>query len=172
MHTTHTSKSHSRGGSHIPHEKNTKAMQQEIDHLKRKLCHERRKRTPSNSDFSFDNKEDGSYRQSLRTPPNESFLYDEDYHHEHRNRSSSSKGLGNDAMSRVLKQIFRSPFTRKIEEGRLPRRFTQPTFTMYNSHTDLVEHISHFNQRMVVHSKNETLMCKVFPSRLEPVAMR
>ena len=25
---------------------------------------------------------------------------------------------------------------------------------------------------MTVHSKNETLMCKVFPSSLEPVAMR
>ena len=54
----------------------------------------------------------------------------------------------------------------------LPRRFTQPTFTMYNGQTDPVEHVSHFNQRMVVHSKNEALMCKVFPSSLGPVAMR
>ena len=43
---------------------------------------------------------------------------------------------------------------------------------MYNSRTDPVEHVSHFNQRMVVHSKNEILMCKVFPSSLGPVAMR
>ena len=43
---------------------------------------------------------------------------------------------------------------------------------MYNGKTDPVEHMSHFNQRMVVHSKNETLMCKVFPSSLEPVAIR
>ena len=28
------------------------------------------------------------------------------------------------------------------------------------------------NQRMVVHSKNEALMCKVFPFSLGPVAMR
>ena len=35
-----------------------------------------------------------------------------------------------------------------------------------------MEHVSHFNQRMVVHSKDETLMCKVFPSSLGPVAMR
>ena len=45
-------------------------------------------------------------------------------------------------------------------------------FTMYNGRIDPVEHVSHFNQRMVVHSKNETLMCKVFPSNLGPVAMR
>ena len=93
-------------------------------------------------------------------------------HHKNRDKNSSSKGLGNDAMSRVLNQISRSPFTHKIEGGRLPRQFTQPTFTMYNGRIDPVEHISHFNQRMNVHSKNETLMCKVFPSNLGLVAIR
>ena len=43
---------------------------------------------------------------------------------------------------------------------------------MYNGRTDPVKHISHFNRRMAVHSKNETLMCKVFPSSLEPMTMR
>ena len=43
---------------------------------------------------------------------------------------------------------------------------------MYNDRTDPVEHVNHFNQRMVVHSKNEPLMCKVFPSSLGPVAVR
>ena len=62
VHTTHTSRSRSQGGNHLFHEKNTKAMQQEIDHLKRKLCHKRRRRTPSIFDFSSDNEEDGSYR--------------------------------------------------------------------------------------------------------------
>ena len=37
---------------------------------------------------------------------------------------------------------------------------------------DPVDHVSHFNQRMVVHSKNEPLMCRVFPSSLGPVVMR
>ena len=115
MHTTHTSRSQSRSGNHLSHEENTKAMQLEIDHLKRKLCHEWRRRTPSNSDFSSDDEEDGSYRPRSRTPPSESFSYDEDYHHERRNRDSSSKGLGNDTMSKALNQIFRSPFTHKIE---------------------------------------------------------
>ncbi|XP_075658815.1 uncharacterized protein LOC142628650 [Castanea sativa] len=72
----------------------------------------------------------------------------------------------------ALNQISKLPFTRRIEGGRLPRRFTQPTFTMYNGRTDPVEHVSHFSQRMTVHSKNETLMCKVFPSSLGPMAMR
>ena len=32
--------------------------------------------------------------------------------------------------------------------------------------------MSQFNQRMAVHSKNEALMCKVFPPSLGPAAMR
>ena len=43
---------------------------------------------------------------------------------------------------------------------------------MYNGRTDPVEHVSHFNQRMAVHSKNEALICKVFPFSLGLVAMR
>ena len=124
MHTTHTSGSQSRTGSHTCHEKNAKDMQLEIDHLKRKLRYERQRQTPSNSNFSSDSEEDGSYRCRSRTPPREFFSYDENYHHERKNSSSSSKGLGNDAMSRALNQISKSPFTRRIEGGRLPRRFT------------------------------------------------
>ncbi|XP_030958561.1 uncharacterized protein LOC115980452 [Quercus lobata] len=75
-------------------------------------------------------------------------------------------------MSKALNQISKSPFTRRIERGKLPQCSTQPTFTIYNGKTDPVEHVSHFNQRIVVHSKSETLMCKVFPSSLGLVAMR
>ena len=35
-----------------------------------------------------------------------------------------------------------------------------------------MEHVSHFNQRMVVHSKNEALMCKMLSSSLGLVVMR
>ena len=108
MHTTHTSRSQSRNGCHLSHEKDTKALQLEIDYLKRKLRHERRKRTPSISDSSIDDKEDRSYRRRSRTPPSKSFSYDEGIHHERRNKNSFSKGLGNDVMSRALNQISRS----------------------------------------------------------------
>ena len=75
-------------------------------------------------------------------------------------------------MNRALNHISKSPFMCRIEGGRLPQRFTQPTFIMYKGKTDSVKHVSHFNQRMVVHSKSKTLMCKVFLSSLGPVAMR
>ena len=75
-------------------------------------------------------------------------------------------------MSKALNQISKSPFTHRIEGETLPRRFHQPTFTIYNGRTDPVEHVSHFSQRMAVHSKDEALMCKVFPSSLRLVVMR
>ena len=80
--------------------------------------------------------------------------------------------MGHDAMSRTLDQLSRSPFTRRIEGAALPRRFQQPAFSIYNDNTDPVEHVSQFNQRMAVHSKDEALMCKVFLSSLRPAAMR
>ena len=89
-------------------------MQLEIDHLRKRLHHERQRQTPSNSDFSSNNDGDGNYRPKSRTPPSESFLCDEDNHHERKNKGSSFKGLGNDAMSRALNQISRLPFTRRI----------------------------------------------------------
>ena len=42
---------------------------------------------------------------------------------------------------------------------------------MYNGRLDPVDHVSQFNQRMAVYSKNKALMCKVFPSSLGPMAM-
>ena len=146
-------------------------MKLKIDHLRKKLRRERRRRTPSNFSFSSDDDRDGSYRPRSRTPPGESFSCDEDSPHKRRDKGLSCKGLGNDTMSKALNQIFRSPFTHKIGV-KLPWRFAQPTFTICNGQTDLVEHVNYFNQRMVVHSKNEVLMRKVFPSSLELVAMR
>ena len=34
-----------------------------------------------------------------------------------------------------------------------------------------MEHANYFNQKMAMHSSNEALMCKVFPSSLGPIAM-
>ena len=108
----------------------------------------------------------------LGPPLSESYSYDEDRCYRWRSKSPPHRGLSNDAMSKALRQISKSPFTHRIEGGKLPWRFTQPTFTMYNSRTDPMEHVSHFNQTMVVLSKNESLMCKVFPSSLGPAMMK
>ena len=115
---------------------------------------------------------DDDYRQRSRTPPSETFSHEEEHYWRCKRKNPSPRGLGNDAMSRALDQLSKSPFTCHIEGAILPRRFQQPNFTIYNCKTDPVEHVSQFNQRMAVHSKNEVLMCKVFLSSLGPVAMR
>ena len=43
---------------------------------------------------------------------------------------------------------------------------------MYNGRTDPVEHVSQFKQKMTVHSQDETLLCRVFPSGLGLMPMR
>ena len=75
-------------------------------------------------------------------------------------------------MKKVLNQISKSSFTRGIEKAKLPRRFHQSTFAMYNGRTDPVEHVSQFKQQMTIHSQDKALMCRVFPSSLGPMPMR
>ena len=75
-------------------------------------------------------------------------------------------------MKKALSQIYKSPFTRGIEKAKLSRRFHQPTFAMYNGLTDPVEHMSQFKEKMTVHSQDEALLCRVFPSSLGPMPMR
>ena len=147
-------------------------MQREIDDLKRKLHHAQQRRSRSRPDIPSNDESDDDYRWRSRTPPSENFSHEEENYRRRRYRSPSPRVLGNDAMSRALDQLSKSPFTHHIERVILPRRFQQPTFAIYNGKTDPVEHVSQFNQRMAVHSKNEALMCKVFPSSLGPVAMR
>ena len=160
-------------GSHVfQRQNNNEAIQQEIDDLKKKLCHAQWKQTPSSFDASFNDEEDDNYKRRSRTLLSETFSYDEEHPHKHRYRSPPPKGLGNDAMNKALNQISKSLFMRKIEGAKLPWRFHKPTFTIYSGRTDLVEHVSQFNQKMTVHSKNKALMCKVFLSNLGPVAMR
>ena len=146
-------------------------MQRETDELKKKLRHARRRQSSLGSESSFEDAEDATYRQRSRTPPSETFSGEEEYSsHRRKNKSPSHKGLGNMAMNEALNQVAKSPFTRWIEGASLPRRFNQPTFSLYNGRTDPVEHVSHFNQKMAVHSKDKALMCKNFPSSLGPMA--
>ena len=130
-----------------------------------------RKRSPSDSDESS-NAEDASYRRRSRTPPSETFSYEREPRPVRKYENPSSKGSGNDVMKKALDQVSRSPFTYRIEGAKLPRRFNQPAFAIYNGRADPIEHVSQFNQKMAIYSQNEALMCKIFPSSLGSMAMR
>ena len=128
---------------HVAHEQgDEKAMQREIDDLKKQLRRAQQKRSPSSSDVSSNDEKNTIYRQRSKTPPSESFFCEEEHIHKRKRMSPSRKGVGTDVMKKALSQISKSPFTRGIEKAKLPRRFHQPTFTMYNGRTDPVEHVS------------------------------
>ena len=119
-----------------------KDLQREIDNLKKKLRHAQKKQTPSSFDVSSNDDGDASYRKRSETPPSESYSCEEEHFCKRRRRSSSGRGVGTNVMKKALSQISKSPFTQGIEKAKLPRRFHQPTFAMYNGRTDLVEHVS------------------------------
>ena len=54
----------------------------------------------------------------------------------------------------------------------MPNRFTCPPFNCYDGKTNPVKHVSHYIQMMSLHTHNDALMCKVFPSSLGPTALR
>ena len=60
--TTHTNRSQSCGKSHVSHAENEKDMQHEIDELKKKLRHARRRRASFESESSSGDTEDDTYR--------------------------------------------------------------------------------------------------------------
>ena len=77
VNTSHTSESRSKGKGHAsPEQNDQRALQQEIDDLKKKLRRVQRKRPLPGSDSSSD--EDNEYRQKSRTPPSETFSYEEE----------------------------------------------------------------------------------------------
>ena len=130
-------------GSHESQRRdNEQATQREINDLKRKLRLAQRRQSPPSPDTLLDDENDDDYRQRSRTPPSETFSHVEERYQRRKCRSLSPKGLGHDAMSRALDQLSKSPFIRRIEEAALPWLFQQPTFTIYNGNTDLVEHVS------------------------------
>ena len=122
VNTTQTSRSHSRVGSHISQKQdNEQAMQREINDLKRKLRLAQRRQSPlawthfsTTKTMTTVGKGQGPLQARL------SLMW-----------KSITKGVNAEAllqgacdtMSRALDQFSRSPFTRRIEEVTLPRRF-------------------------------------------------
>ena len=104
--TAHTSKSRSRGKSHVSHAKNERDMQREIDELKKKLRRTRRRRSSPDSEPSSEETDDATYRRKSRTLPSETFSGDEEYSHKRKNKSLTHKGLGNNSMNEALNQAL------------------------------------------------------------------
>ena len=81
-----------RKGHAIHEQADEKAMQREIDDLKKRLRRAQRKQSPSSSDVSSNDKKDSLYRQRSRTPPSESFSCEEEHLHKRKHKSPLHKG--------------------------------------------------------------------------------
>ena len=103
----------------------------EIDHLHRKLHQKEHDKGDSTSPLSegSDEGRDRTYRQRSRTLPSESYSVSSridklEKHRRRRGESSSPRNMGNDAMSKALRQISKSPFVRRIDRAKLLHHFT------------------------------------------------
>ena len=70
-------------------------------------------------------------------------------------------------MSRALRRT-----AQYIKRALMPSRFTRPPFNSYDGNLDPIKHVNHYFQIMSLYNHNDALMCKVFPSSLEPIALR
>ena len=96
----HTSRSQSRGKSHVSHAKNERDMQREIDELKKKLRRARRRRSSPEFESSSKDIDDAMYMRRSRTSHSETFSGNEEYSsHKRKNKSLMHKGLGNKAIN-------------------------------------------------------------------------
>ena len=139
----HAGRSGYRRRSHLVQEHaDEEGLQRQIENLKKKLLRAQRNQTPSSSDVSSNDEGEDSYKECSETPSSESYSYEDEHPHKRRRKCSSRKGVGTKVMKKALSQISKSLFTRGIERAKLPRRFHQPTFSMYNGRTDPVEHVS------------------------------
>ena len=77
-----------------------------------------------------------------------------------------------DAMSHTLRRAARSPFSDDIEWAPMPGKFTCPPLNSYDEKTDPMEHVNHYIQMMSLHTHNDVLICKAFPSSVGPTALR
>jgi len=132
QHIEHTRRSYSKSGSYVSYEQETRNLRLEIDHLHKKLRRRERSRrnlTPPSRERSEERK-DRPYWRNSRTPTSESFSAssEEDKFEERRKECGKGKQgenlfpqtIGNDAMSKALRQISKSPFVRRIDRAKLP----------------------------------------------------
>ena len=73
---------------------------------------------------------------------------------------------------RKLQQISFSPFSAEIERVKFPVRFVPPNLAIYDRKGDPVGHLSSYRQSMALHTSNDALMCRIFPSSLGEVGLR
>ncbi|XP_028103497.1 uncharacterized protein LOC114302650 [Camellia sinensis] len=75
-------------------------------------------------------------------------------------------------LDKDLARLSVTAFSLEIETTPLPAGFHQPKFTLYDGKIDPYMHVSHFQQVMAGHRRNDALMCLIFPSSLGELGLK
>ena len=65
-----------------------------------------------------------------------------------------------------LQQLCLSALSPEIERAVLPINFNLPKFTKYDPSADAYTHLIHCRQLTNLYANEDSIMCKVFPTRL------
>ena len=70
-----------------------------------------------------------------------------------------------------LEDMMSSPLGQHILSYEPPHDFTIPPLAMYDVSFDPYNHMMHFNQAMILSTRNDRLLCQVFPASLKGPAL-
>ncbi|XP_059639789.1 uncharacterized protein LOC132282191 [Cornus florida] len=115
---------------------------------------------PWHKDFVEDRSFDPTYRPSITTF---------DYHSSERKSVDQRAAAGFQRENEALRSAARtvdSPFTDEILNAPSPRKFSMPVFILFDGTTDPIDHVYHIQLKMAINTKNDSLMCKCFPTSL------
>ena len=73
-------------------------------------------------------------------------------------------------MTLATAKVSDSPLSEEILECEFPKKFSTPTFDYCCGASDPVQHIRHFRDKMLVHSRKNPLICQTFSSSLKGVS--
>jgi len=86
-------------------------------------------------------------------------------------RADGGPRTAREAAKEALGQISKSPLAHWIRAEKTPSRVKHSAFIPYETSTDPVAHIQHYQQAMFMHEQDDALLCKMFPSSLGKVAL-
>ena len=86
--------------------------------------------------------------------------------------SGSTSTRHNPVAARIVHiRIFDSLLSEKIMSYKFSKKFEIPNFECYTGVTDPVQHLRTYEVKMVVHSHNDYLICRVFPFSLKGITL-
>ena len=86
-------------------------------------------------------------------------------------RIDEDKSHSRDGPGSSILRISDFPLSEEIISHRFSKKFAIPIFDYYTEATDPVQHLWAYQVKMAVHSHNDYLMCRVFPSSLKGVTL-